>query len=466
MWGFAGKNKDYGTKMPSANERKIRQIETKCFPNVSPVFPHVTKGGETIKRKRKTMIRISLIYDHHQRAKKNEAGPVEVRVLVNRKPYYIQTGVRVLKNRLMGNSIVDVPVMCADGVERMTSDADLLNERLTSIVRIVDEEVNRCIDERRSIDVVAIRQKVYNLEPDKRDDDGPTLLDWIQEQAKVADITTATKKRYTTLTNKLREYGQIKRWEDLTVESIYNWDVWLRQQPVPLTENQKMAGKDCATLKQSAVYNYHKLLKAMLNRALKLGKLQANPYDRMKGSFKRGTNDVVEYLTREQMRKVMELEPVPGSQYETARDLFVFQMYTGLSYIDTQHFDMKDYRLVDGRWVFVGKRVKTGVPYVSQLLPPVVKVLERHGWQVPKMNNQRYNQMLKAIGMVIGIPRLHSHMGRHTFATWMLSEGAKIENVSRMLGHTNIVQTQRYAQVLAEDVRSEFDKVAEKMNKQ
>jgi site-specific recombinase XerD len=73
--------------------------------------------------------------------------------------------------------------------------------------------------------------------------------------------------------------------------------------------------------------------------------------------------------------------------------------------------------------------------------------------------------MLKAIGMVIGIPKLHSHMGRHTFATWMLSEGAKIENVSRMLGHTNIVQTQRYAKVLAEDVRSDFDMVAGKMGK-
>ena len=201
------------------------------------------------------MIRISLIYDHHKRTKKNEEGPVEIRVLVNRKPYYIQTGVRVRKERLMGNSIVDVPVLCADGVERMTSDADLLNKRLTSIVRIVDEEVNRCIDERRSIDVVAIRQKVYDLKPAKSDDDGPALLEWIQEQAAVADITTATKKRYTTLTNKLREYGQMTRWEDLTVEGIYNWDVWLRQQPVPLTDNQKMSGKDCATLKQSAVYN-------------------------------------------------------------------------------------------------------------------------------------------------------------------------------------------------------------------
>ena len=411
------------------------------------------------------MIRISLVFDHHQRAKKRDEGPVEVRVTVNRKPFYINTGVRVRADRLIGNSIVDVPYVGADGVERMTDDADLLNERLTSIFRIVDEEVNRCIDERRAVDVVAIRKKIYTPEIES-DPDEPTLIKWIHEQAKVADISSATKKRYTTLTNKMQEYGKLSRWEDLTVENIYEWDVWLRQQVVPLTENQKMAGVTSATLKQSAVYNYHKLLKAMLNRALKLNKLQSNPYDRMKGSFKRGTRDVVDYLTKEQMQMIERLEPVPGSQYETAMDLFIFQMYTGLSYIDTQHFDIRDYKQIDGRWVFVGQRVKTGVPYVSQLLPPVVEVLKRHNWTVPKMNNQRYNQLLKAIGMVIGIPKLHSHMGRHTFATWMLSEGAKIENVSRMLGHTNIVQTQRYAKVLAEDVRSDFDMIEEKMKKE
>jgi len=429
-----------------------------CFTKVKDVGKQIEKT----QKKGNEMIRINLVFDHHNRKKKNEEGPVEVRVTVNRKPYYINTGVRVTADRMMGNTVIDVPVVGCDGVMRMTDDADVLNERLASIVRIVDKEVNRCIDERKPIDVVAIRKLVYMSDVAVNPDE-PTLIRWIQEQAKVADISSATKKRYTTLTNRMQEYGKLTRWDDLTVENIYEWDVWLRQQLIPLTENQRMAGVESATLRQSAVYNYHKLLKAMLNRALKLNKLQANPYDRMKGVFKRGTRDVVDYLTKEQMKMVERLEPVQGSQYETARDLFIFQMYTGLAYIDTQHFDIKDYRQVDGRWVFVGQRVKTGVPYVSQLLPPVVEVLKRHGWRVPKMSNQRYNQLLKAIGMVIGIPKLHSHMGRHTFATWMLSEGAKIENVSRMLGHTNIVQTQRYAQVLAEDVRSEFDKVAERM---
>jgi site-specific recombinase XerD len=114
--------------------------------------------------------------------------------------------------------------------------------------------------------------------------------------------------------------------------------------------------------------------------------------------------------------------------------------------------------------VAVGERIKTGVSYVSQLLPQAVEVLSRYGMQVPKVGNSQYNESLKVIQQALGIrTRLHSHLARHTFATRMLRAGAKIENVSRMLGHTNITQTQRYAKVLAESVQEDFDMFAGKM---
>lgn len=408
------------------------------------------------------MIRISLFFDHHKRTPKGEEGPVEVRVTVNKKPYYINTGVKVTQDRLVGNCIRDAKVKGADGIVRTTEDADTLNERLTTIVRLVENEVNRCLDERRPLDVAEIRRKVYDLEV-ANDDDAPTLVAWIKEQIQMLNVVKNTRQKYVTLCRRLTEFGQITRWEHLSVEAIYKWDAWLRVQDNELTTNQKAAGVEQAKLGDKAVESYHKGLRAMLNRALKVGKITANPYDRLRGEFVSKRRDVVDYLTEDQMQKILELTPVPGSQVAMARDLFIFQMYTGLGYADTQIFDVSQYREVDGKWRFVGKRVKTGVPYVSMLLPPVVEVLKRNGWRVPRMNNQRYNQMLKAIGMVIGIERLHSHMGRHTFATWMLSNGSKIENVSKMLGHTDIKMTQRYAEVLAKDVYDDYDKAAEKL---
>ena len=401
------------------------------------------------------MIRISLIYDHHKRTPKGEEGPVEVRVTVNRKPYYINTGVRVRAERLVGNCIRD---------DEQSNDADLLNERLTTIIGLVEKEVNRCLEQRMPINVADIRDRVWNIAADKKDDgDEPTLIKWIKDYVATADMAKNTKLHYLTVVRRLLEYGKILRWENLTVDNIYAWDVWLRHQEVPLTKNQKAAGLEPQLISSDSVYNYHKYLKSAINKAMKFRILAVNPYDQLKGTFKRSKRDVVDYLTEDQMQKVMSLTPVPGSQAAMALDLFIFQMFTGLAYSDTQIFDISQYRQIDGKWLHIGQRVKTGVPYVSQLLPPVGDMLERNGWQVPKMNNQRYNQMLKAIGMVIGIENLHSHMGRHTFATYMLSNGAKIENVSRMLGHTNITQTQRYAKVLAKDVHDDFDKIAKKL---
>ena len=123
------------------------------------------------------MIRISLVYDHHHRTPRGENGPVEVRVTVNRKPYYINTGVRVREERLVGNRIKDL---------KDTFDADVLNERLTTIVELVEREVNRCLEERRALDVAEIRRKVYDLDV-ACDDDTPTLIAWIKEQIPMLD---------------------------------------------------------------------------------------------------------------------------------------------------------------------------------------------------------------------------------------------------------------------------------------
>jgi site-specific recombinase XerD len=100
------------------------------------------------------------------------------------------------------------------------------------------------------------------------------------------------------------------------------------------------------------------------------------------------------------------------------------------------------------------------------LLPPAVAVLKKYDMKTPQIENHLYNRMLKAIGQMAGIKtRLHSHLARHSFATYMLSNGVPIEHVSKMVGHTNITQTQRYAKVLAEDVNAQYEKVAKKLKK-
>jgi integrase len=388
------------------------------------------------------MFSTSIIFDRKKQAEGEKEGTLEVRITVDRKSYYINTGVRVNRKHWAG-AIVKRP------------DADALNNRLGIIVRRVNEKVNEFFEAKQPIDVDAIRSYIYNNSSVNVDKNG--LVAWIEKEIPLLNVKEDTRKHYWLLLDRLKAFGKLKAWNDLTVENIYEWDAWLHQMA---NVNSK---DDEGTLSNGTIHNYHKHLKAMLNRALTFGIIDATPYARLVGKFGSGENENVEYLTEDEMQLILDTHPVPGTQMETVRDLFVIQMFTGLSYSDMQALDIRNYHKDGDAWVSNGKRIKTGVPFVSQLLPPVVDVLERHGWQVPQMPNQKYNAQLKTFGNVIGIERLHSHLARHTFATYMLSNDVKIQNVMRMLGHKKIQQTMRYAKVLAKDVHDEYGMIAEKL---
>lgn len=396
------------------------------------------------------MITTTVIYDHKKRAK-DEPGMIEVRCTINRKTYYIGTGVRVHKENFVGGSVVNQ----LDAVE--------LNKRIGIVYVKVTEELNRAMAAGEDIDMTEIRRRTWMMAEDASQDGAP-FVDWVRKQMEALRLKDGTMKHYVTLVMRLEQFGELRRWSDLTLEKLYDWDAWLHRLPARQSTADKNAGIQAECISDAAVYNYHKCLKALLNRAVMFGKIDRNPYDRLRGKFKRGDRESVVYLSEDEMRAFMETAAPSGSAMAVAHDLFAFQMFTGLSYSDTQAFDMSEYKQVDGRWVNVGERVKTGVAYVSQLLPPAVEVLEKYGMKVPKLSNADYNRCLKALGMVAGIKTpLHSHVARHTFATYMLRNGAKIQNVSAMLGHTNIKQTQRYAKVVAQSVRDDFTMIEEKL---
>jgi integrase len=409
------------------------------------------------------MITTYIVFDHRGRSKAGQEGPLEVRLTHERKPYYINTGIKITGRQLRDGQIVG------------RGDADILNERLKMVVRNIEQAVNNRIENGLPIDVAEIRREAYGMKPAK-DVSKTGMLEWIAEEVPHLNISAGTRRRYDVLVNRLRLYGKLTAWDDLTVENIYKFDAWLHQLPAPQSNGDIQAGR-VKYIKDSAVYNYHRTLGAMLSRAVKFGIIEHNPYERLRGEFRRGISENTEYLSEEEIAAIESLHPMDGTQMAMARDLFVFQMYTGLAYADTQAFDIGNYKKVatesqqmgqkrQYRWVYVGGRIKTGVAYVSQLLPQAVEVLERYGWQVPKVGNTQYNASLKIIQQALGIrTRLHSHLARHTFATRMLALGVKIENVSRMLGHTNIKQTERYAKVLAESVQADYDMVADKLQK-
>ena len=378
------------------------------------------------------MITTAIVFDHRGRTKPGAEGPLEVRITQDRHPYYINTGVRVRKRQWAFDKVVNHP------------QANELNERLSIMVSKIMQAVNERLKNGQDVDVSAIKREVWS------GGNSAELLDWLTDEIERLDVAHGTYEHYRTLVQRMKEWDGMRTWADVTADNVVSFDVWLRSRVYRSLR-----------LSEAARHNYHRYLKHMLNRAEMLGKIPANPYAKLRGRFKRGNHENTEYLTDAEVGRVMKLQPSPGSMMEMAKDLFVFQLWTGLAYQDTQAFDFSRYKLVDGQWRLTASRIKTGEPFVSQLLPPAVAVLEKYGMNTPKIVNAVYNRELHDIGIACGIKtRLHSHIARHTFATYMLRHGVPLQNVSRMLGHTNIKQTLRYAKVLAEDVHADFARIS------
>ena len=152
----------------------------------------------------------------------------------------------------------------------------------------------------------------------------------------------------------------------------------------------------------------------------------------------------------------------PTKSRQIALDLFLIQCYTGLSYSDLMTTDFTKAENHNGNLILPRTtRVKTGTQFYITLLSPVISILERYDYKLPKTSLVADSAQLKLIEEETNIGKhLTSHVGRHTFATTIAhGSGIPIEVVSKMLGHTNIQTTQIYAKILPKQVEQGFEQI-------
>ena len=82
------------------------------------------------------------------------------------------------------------------------------------------------------------------------------------------------------------------------------------------------------------------------------------------------------------------------------------------------------------------------------------------GVLLPVLSNQKMNAYLKELADICGIDKiLTTHTARHTFATYALANGVSIENVAKMLGHSDTKMTRHYAHVLDSTIFKEMQNI-------
>jgi integrase len=380
-------------------------------------------------------------------------------VTVNRRAYYINTGVHVRAREWKHDRVCN-----CEG-------EDTLNERINIMLARVDKIVNEHLKNETELDIdfdevrrlvrspdKRVKRKIYNGDVLAIVQDAEDMTVWMQDEIEKLDVAHGTRNHYKVSVAALIESGTMRKWSELTVENVHRFDEFLHRIKKHQTDAEIKAKKLVECISQATVRNYHKDIKALLARALKFGLINASPYDRMKGEIKRGDKETVEFLTDSERAKIEGLT-INDSMLATVRDVFIFQCYTGMAYSDAMAFTLDKCQQECERLTYSAPRVKTGVWFYIRVLPKAMAIAQKYGGRLPRVADQTCNANLKTIANVTGITKkLTTHVGRHTFATWMLRNGVPIEHVSKMLGHRKITQTQRYAKLLAEDVYAEFNK--------
>jgi len=225
--------------------------------------------------------------------------------------------------------------------------------------------------------------------------------------------------------------------------------------------NFLVSNKPC---NQNGAAKHIQRLKKIINYGIRIGVIDKNPFLSFQVTFKPYSRAI---LTWGNISSLLNT-PLNTNSLMTVRDIFLFQCFTGLAYVDIKNLTYRHIVLgVDGKQWIVIDRHKTLVKSSIPLLDEALIILNRYnkgeltGRIFPVPSNQKMNKYLKAIAEVSKIEIvLSTHVARHTFATVVtLNNDVPIETVSKMLGHTNLKTTQLYAKVQDVKIGNDMEKL-------
>ncbi len=283
---------------------------------------------------------------------------------------------------------------------------------------------------------------------------------------------------YKTVRNSLMRYCKTRKkrslkFSEITVDFLYNYEAFLR-----------------TTCTGNGISNYMRTLRALVNKAISYKIIKTDLYPFRNQQNKTGyqitkveSETVHRALTDDEMREIINHNPVGKPGQALAKDLFLFSFYT----IGQNPADMAELKWAD---IFNGRmnyrRKKTGKPFSIKLLPPAMEIINKYKslnhsevyvfpiyneqhHKTPKQKESRFktkfkrlNSYLKDIGKEIGLEKnfpLTMYVARHSWATIMKRKGVSTSLISEGLGHASEKVTQIYLDKFENDTLDKMNEM-------
>lgn len=209
------------------------------------------------------------------------------------------------------------------------------------------------------------------------------------------------------------------------------------------TKNPKTISKHTASV-------YYAVLVAVLNQAVREDLIESNPTTKVSAEERKAiapTGSTRTYLTLEELQKLIDTK----CGNEELKNAFLFACFTGLRYSDIATLQWDDIK-TEGEQMFIHKQM---IKTKQNIIVPIGKSAKQY---LPKKKGKYIFDLPTPISSNIELKRwakrakvdknVHFHISRHTFATSLLTKGADLYSVSKLLGHTNIATTQVYAEIV------------------
>ena len=199
--------------------------------------------------------------------------------------------------------------------------------------------------------------------------------------------------------------------------------------------------------------NYYRGLCSALNAAVRAGKINDNPLNKIESADKiKIPESRREYLTIDEVKQLIETP----CRLHIVKQAYLFSCFCGLRISDIETLRRGNIEEEQGHIRLNIVMRKTGNPLYLPLSNQALKWLPEGSLdsapdcRLFDLPSRTYgNNMLRQWAYAAGISKhITYHTARHTFATMMLTLGADLYTTSKLLGHAEVRTTQVYARII------------------